>query len=125
MSEKKIHGAEFKYVDFLWKEIAKIRDCQTSGDLPQALRLATSLISYLPVAIKNKFRKPAKEIEKDIRNILTKVEGVDFHTTQMARNKALRQYAAEVLDSFMDEISTVLDKRGYMEKTRDVPVGGE
>jgi len=123
--EEQIKRKEFTYLSFLWKEYAEIRVAERDGNYPRALSLAISLVPYLPRAMKKKLGKEAKQIKEDMRQIIAKTKGSSFHNTQILKNRTLNGYASSKLPIFIDELSTLLDKRQYMEQISKYPVGVE
>ena len=119
-----IRGAEPPYLSFLWREIAKIREAETEGDYAIALQRATSLIAYLPKAIKEKFDRKAEEITKALEVLNMNVQGTDIHTTSIIKHRTIQQTSRTLLAEFIYELTSELDSRGYMErKPPEIPTG--
>lgn len=115
---EQVKGVQFNYVNFLWREIGIARDQQNMGNHRGALRLLITLVPYLPKGIKDQFRLKAAKIMEKMRKIESNVQGSTFLMRRIARNREATLYAKRVFEEFVDELSSALDKRGYMEKTR-------
>lgn len=118
-----IRGTQFTFEQFLWREIAEIRDFQNMNQHYEALKRLLSLIDYLPrdFQITLKFQEKAQKIEKEIRKISDNVEGVDTYTQMVGCLDELDNYAEGVLKSLLSELCLKLDKKGYMEKPPVTP----
>lgn len=114
MSDNVAKGFQFKYENFLWIEIHEIRKIQREGNHARALQYALSLVDYLADEIKKEFRDKAKKIGATLRSI--RGRGPSQFVQAIKRNEARQLYAMTVLPSFIDELTSMLDKRGYMEK---------
>lgn len=123
---EKIKGVQFNYVNFLWKALSKIWELQFEGNYAKALKTATDLIIYLPNAIKKKFRDRIAKINENMRLISQNTDGPSLFVKSVSRNRILQRYARTALNSFMDDLCTELDQRGYMEKVApQIPHGRE
>lgn len=90
-----------------------------SDDKPvSALSKAVRFVLFLPEDLKKDLRGPATKITKEI-NQAYKLEGVDFYTTQLVRNREARRIAYLRLPGFIDQLTGLLDKRGYLEKVKE------
>ena len=86
------------------------------GDPAGALKYALGLVDYLADEIKQKFRDKAKKIKAHMQQIEAGTQGPYAFNRSLNRNRALQSYAFKMLPTFIDELSTMLDQRGYMEK---------
>lgn len=120
---KQVSGVSFNYVNFLWENIAEIRRQQRDGNVVYALRLLTSLITYLPKDIQKKFQQKANRIDEELFKLVKGVDGSTLLTRHLSQNRAAKLFAAKMFKEFMGEVSSMLDSRGYMERVRDVPTG--
>lgn len=118
MSADEIRGAEPKFQTFLWSEIQKIREAETQGDFSQALDRATGLIAYLPEDAKEKFRKRATGIREGLNYLATLNGGTDIFTSNVVKHRRLQKAASRLLDGFVNDLTSYLDGRGYMEQRR-------
>lgn len=117
-SVQPIKGAQFTFLNFLWKQIGDIRELQKSGLFYEALRQTIDLIDYLPKDFQNKFefQQKAKKISKELDEINNGVESVDEYTHMVDRLEALDNYSKGKLKEFIAELSIRLDEKGYEEK---------
>lgn len=121
---EQIRGVQYNYVNFLWRELGKIREAETEGNYAVALERATTLIPYLPDGIKKKFTEKARNIATAINFLANNLEGSDIFTTNMAKNRAVQRGARVLLERFVNQLASALDKRGYMEmRGRHIPEG--
>lgn len=118
-----VSGVQFNYVNFLWKEIGEIRREHRSGYVVHALKLLTTLIPYLPKDIQKRFSKRTAKIEEELDNLLKTVKGTSILDRHLKRNRAARIFAFIQLPKLLSDVSRMLDKRGYMERTRRVDEG--
>jgi len=111
---------------FLWSEIGKIREAENEGDILTALNRACSLVKYLPVSVKEKLRDNVAEITVLVNKNFN-IEGSDFQSTMLLRNKSVDTVAKAYLKVFMNKLMRLLDERGvYMEyKRADMELGHE
>jgi len=123
-AEAKAVSASFQ--SFLWSEIKSIREAEKEGDILTALNLACSLVKYLPMSVKKELEEDVKRIAQVVnRNFV--VEGSDFQSTMLLRNKRTGEAAQLWLKQFVAKLMQLLDERGvYMEyKRKDVETGQE
>lgn len=124
----RVKGVSFNYLQFLWNGIGQIRQAQASGNFSGAMALVTSFISYLPDSIKDEFRDRANHIQgvMDIiksgsLEVIRRIP--DFYIRGIYRNRLLQLYATESLTKFIDNLTTQLNKLGYMENLKVVTEG--
>jgi len=114
------------FQSFLWQAIGKIWEAEDQGDLLTALSRACSLVKYLPVSTKEKLEENANQISKLVNKNFN-IEGSDFQSTMLLRNKSVDTVAKAYLKVFMNKLMRLLDERGvYMEyKRADMELGHE
>jgi len=111
-----VKGFQFKYENFLWLEIAEVRKLERDKDYALALQYAISLVKYLPDGIKEKFEERARKIRADLRELTANVQAPSLFVKGVVKNRRAQKYTKLALDSFIRDLSSELDKRGYMEK---------
>lgn len=113
-----IKGAQFTFLNFLWKEIADIRALQKNGFFYEGLRQTIDLIDYLPNDFQNRFefQKRAKKISEELDDINDGIESVDEYTHMVDRVDKLDEYSRPKLKEFIAALSSKLDEKGYHEK---------
>lgn len=114
MSEDVAKGFQFKYENFLWIEVHEIRKMERQGNPALALEYTLSLVKYLADEIKKETRDKADKIGKAFRSI--RGEGPSFFVQGVDQHRARQRYAKMVLPGLIDELTSMLDRRGYMEK---------
>lgn len=123
-----VKGVQFNFVSFIWKEISKIREHQTSGEYARALKDLLELISYLPKDFQEtlKFQEKAQKQLTQLQNIRQNTSESDDYMTALAIHYDQNAYAETSLRDFISELCLKLDQKGYMEK-RGGPMehGGE
>jgi hypothetical protein len=124
----RVKGVSFNYLQFLWNSIGTIKRTHDQGDFSGALRLATELIGYLPQSIKEEFKEKAAKIDYSLNQIKTgsipQIRKIpDFYLRGIFKNRLLQNYGNIALKTFIDELTTKLDKIGYMENTKIVAEG--
>lgn len=124
----RVKGVSFNYLQFLWNGIGQIRQAQASGNYSGAMALVASFISYLPDSIKDDFRDRANHIQGVMDIIrsgsLAVIKRIpDFYIRGIYRNRLLQLYANESLTKFIDDLTTQLNKLGYMENLKVVTQG--
>lgn len=120
---KIVKGVQFNFVNFVWKEVAYIREKERDGNYALALEVACSLIDYLPIAFKKSMQPEADNHLKTMENLRQNVKGMDTFTRHIVAQRTLQNYARINLQKFMRELSDFLDKSGYMEKRDDTAEG--
>lgn len=124
----KVKGVSFNYLQFLWSKIGIVRQAQEQGNFAGAMKLLASLIPYLPDSIKDTFKEKAVRIEHSMTRIRTgnvpEIKRIpDFFLRGIFKNRLLQSYGNEAFNQFMDELTTKLNKMGYMENTKIVAQG--
>jgi len=124
----RVKGVSFNYLQFLWSSIGTIRRTHEQGNFAGALKLATDLIVYLPESIKDEFREKAAKINYSFNQIragrILEVQKIaDFYIRGIFKNRLLQTYGNAALQQFVDELTTKLDKIGYMENIKTVAEG--
>lgn len=113
------------YSGFLIGQLNKISQAWDDGDAFSALMRTIKLVYFLPTDFKKVLFPKVEAIENEL-NKARSINGHDFYTNQLRRNRALTQIAGQRLPTFLDEVVELLDKRGYLEKRRrEVPEGKE
>jgi len=117
---RKVKGVSFNYLAFLWSNIGLIRKAQTDGNSEIALKLAATLIAYLPKGIKEDFTKTADEILHSLNMItsggMKQIADIpDAFQRRRYKQKILRAYSELKLHKLITDLSTTLQERGYME----------
>lgn len=111
-----VKGFQFKYENFLWLEIVEVRKLERDKDYALALQYAISLVKYLPDGIKEKFEERSRKIRADLRELTANVQAPSLFVKGVVKNRMAQKYTKLALDSFIRDLSSELDKRGYMEK---------
>lgn len=125
---QKQKGVSFNYLQFLWGGIAQIRSKQGEGDFGSAMKLAATLIDYLPEEIKKQFQDKADQIVRSMNKIavgnIKKIKDIpDIFQRTVYKHKLLKTYADEALHDFVTELSNELDAKGYMITRQDIIEG--
>lgn len=125
---RKVKGVSFNWLQFLWNNVGQIRKAQIEGNISLALKETATLISYLPPDLKEIFEGRAKMIRESINTIVTgnlpKLQEVTdvFHRRNL-KQKILATYSEEAFDAFINDLTTELNARGYMESVEFVDEG--
>ena len=124
----RVKGVSFNYLQFLWSGIGQVRQQQAAGNYSGAMALVASFISYLPDSIKDDFRDRANHIQEVMDTIksgsLEVIRKIpDLYIRGIYRNRLLQLYANDALTSFIDDLTTQLNKLGYMENLKVVTEG--
>jgi len=112
---------ESKYSEFLWRELAKIRDAETVGDYATALTLATSLIAYLSGPTKKRLQEKAEQTQKALLYVGQMKAGTDLFTRGVIRHRCAQQVGSRIFTKFIDTLTAELDKVGHYEKRKLIP----
>ena len=117
-SVEPIKGAQFTFLNFLWKQVGDIRELQKKGLFYEALTQTIDLIDYLPEDFqgKLKFQEKAKKIKTELDKIRDEIISVDEFTDMIDRIDCLDEFSEGQLKTFVAELSSKLDLKGYMEK---------
>lgn len=126
----KVKGVSPNYMQFLWRNIVAFRECQTQGDYASSIKLAATLISYLPEDFKKRFEKKAERIVESLNLIssqqLPQIQAItDPFQRHIFTSKLLNTYSFESLNGFIDELASMLEKKGYLEVKSYVPEGSD
>lgn len=124
----KVKGVSFNYLQFLWSQIGQIRQQQAKGNPAGAMGLMTGLIDYLPDSIKEKFRDRARRIQEIMNQIssgsLPQIQKIpDYYTKGIYKNRLLQLFSNEAFQSFVDDLTSQLNRLGYMENLKQVAEG--
>lgn len=124
----RVKGVSFNFLQFLWADFGKIRQQQAQGNFAGSLQLIVQFIHYLPDSMKDEFRPKAHkiaQIQELIRNdALPQLREIpDLYIRGVYRNRLLQTYSYAALEQLIDEISTALNKLGYMENLKVVQEG--
>ncbi len=116
MPEEELTPAEAKgyYAGFLIDKLNKIYDAWDQGDPELALRRSLRLTLALPRKLKEKIREDVHTIKKDMESVY-RLQGSDFYTTELRRNKRSVEVASHYLAGFVDKLTDLLDEGGYFE----------
>jgi len=106
---------EKPYTGFLFKALYGIYEAWDEGDLRKALHRATRLIVFLPTDIKNALWPKRKSIVAEMNRAYGR-NGVDWFTSQSVRNQSANRVAYRFLEPFVNQIVTLLDSKGWLEK---------
>jgi len=124
----KVKGVSFNYLQFLWNGIGQVRQQHALGNYSGAMALVASFIGYLPDSIKEQFRDRANHIQgvMDIiksgrLEVIKKIP--DLYIRGIYKNRLLQLYANKALTKFIDNLTTQLNKLGYMENLKVVTEG--
>ena len=123
-----VKSASPQYMTFLWSQINLIRQAQSWGQFAYAMKLAASLIGYLPRDMKKNFMPEAKTIINTMKKIAAGTIGDidkidDVFQRHVKKQKILETYADHALDQFIIELTNALDKKNYMETHKNVREG--
>jgi len=103
------------YSGFLILRINEIWSIWKDGDAEQALRLAIRLANtFLIKKIKKELRHDVEVITKDMNEAYS-LQGVNFFTTNLVRNRAGRRVASYYIGPFLSKLSDLIDEWGYYE----------
>lgn len=124
----RVKGVSFNYLQFLWSGIGQIRQQQSLGNFSGSMALTTSFIPYLPDSMKDEFRKKANHINTVMNTIksgsIPAIQRIpDFFMRGIYKNRLLQIYSNEVLTKFIDDMTTQLNKLGYMENLKMIAEG--
>ncbi len=103
------------YGGFLIVALTRIYEAWNEGDVQAALRRALRLALFLPKELKDKIAEDVRTISKDMTSAMN-LQGSDFYTTELRRNKRTDQVAQYHLAPFVDKLTDLLDERGYLER---------
>ena len=113
---ERIKDLQYSFSGFLWKQLDNIQTSWDEGDVVRATWRTLTLVKYLPVAIKEELKPIADQIAKELNQAPEVVEGHDFHTEMILKNKAAQAVAQKYLGAFINKMMTLLDQRGYLER---------
>ena len=103
------------YSGFLILRINEIWGIWKEGDSEQALRLAIRLAdTFLIRKIKKELKHDVETITKDMNEAYS-LQGVDFFTTHLVRNREARRVATFYIGPFLSKLSDLIDEWGYYE----------
>jgi len=103
------------YSGFVILRLNEIWSYLRNDDPEQALRLALFFADTLtPKKIKKKLKHDVEAIRKDV-NRAYNLQGVDFFTTHLVRNREGRRVANHHIGPFLSKLSDLLDEWGYYE----------
>jgi len=116
----KVKGVSPNFMNFFWSNLSVVRINQTQGDYATALKLMATFVSYLPDEMRKMFDDDKKQIISSMNRIssgnLPEVRKVlDPFKRQIYIQRLLNTYAYIKLDDFINKISEVLTRRGYLE----------
>lgn len=116
----KVKGVSPNFMNFFWSNMSVVRINQSQGDYATALKLMATFVSYLPDEMRKLFDDDKKQIISSMNTIssgnLPEVRKVlDPFKRQIYIQRLLNTYAYIRLDDFINKISGVLTKRGYLE----------
>ena len=106
---------ERPYTFFLFKSLAGIHEAWIENEFGEALSQACKLVVFLPNDIKDELW-PEKESIKQEMNKAYRLQGMDFYTTQLRRNRVAKAVAFQRLEPFMDKMVRLLDDKGWLER---------
>ena len=106
---------EKPYTVFLFKALESIREKWVMNQTEEALSEACQLVVFLPNDVKDALQDQRKRILEDLKQAYAK-EDVDWFTTQRTRNRVARQVANLYAESFFDEMTRLLDEKGWLER---------
>jgi len=103
------------YSGFVILRLNEIWSYLRNDDPEQALRLALFFADTLtPKKIKKRLKHEVEAIRKDV-NRARNLQGVDFFTTHLVRNREARKVASFHIGPFLSKLSDLLDEWGYYE----------
>lgn len=119
---KEVKAVMPTYISFLMGRLIEIWQAWDNGELVTALQKACRLVTFLPTDLKKKLMDDVKIIKAEMRKA-NQVEGCDYYTGLIVKNKKSMQTAYKYLDPFVDELVQLLDSRGYLEKVKEFRIG--
>lgn len=119
---KEVKAVMPTYISFLMGRLIEIWQAWDEGELVTALRKACRLVTFLPTDLKKKLMDKVKIIKAEMRKA-NQVEGSDYYIGLIVKNKKNMQTAYKYLDPFVDDLVTLLDQRGYLEKVKEFRIG--
>lgn len=107
--------AQPTYSGFLILRINEIWGIWRDGDPEQALRLGIRLANtFLIRKIKKELKHDIEVITKDM-NKAYGLQGVDFFTTHLVRNRQAQRVANHYIEPFLSKMSDLVDQWGFYE----------
>lgn len=126
----KVKGVSPNYMQFFWRNIVAFREAQTQGDYATSIKLAATLIDYLPEDFKDKFQERAERIIESLnlissQNLQVIQQIADPFKRHIYTSKLLNTYSFQALNGFINEMSAMLEEKGYLEMKSYVPEGSD
>lgn len=106
---------ERPYTFFLFKGILGIYEAWNETEYEEAIKQALRLVVFLPTDIKEALWPKKQKIRKEL-NKAYRMQGVDFFTTHLVRNREARRVSAYYLEPFVDKMVRLLDEKGWLER---------
>ena len=123
--EKEVRGVVPTYIGFLMGRIVQIWTAWDEDDLELALRRACRLYYFTVDQLKKELKPDVQSITKEMNHAYG-LNGADFFTTHLIRNREARQIAIKRLPALMDKIISLFDQRDYLEQHKKaIPTGQE
>lgn len=124
-TDKEVRGVVPTYIGLLMGKINIIYDEWAEGNMESALRRACILYYFLVDALKKELEEDVQQINKALIHAYN-LQGTDFFTCQIMRNRRGKQIAAAQLPGLIDRMMSLFDGRDYLEQhTRAVLMGKE
>ena len=104
------------YAGFVILRLNEIWGIWAEGDSVKALLLTLRFAETLMIRkIKKKLRHDVEIIRKELKQAYG-MQGTDFFTSQIIRNRNTQRVARRYIGPFLSELSDLLDEAGYYER---------
>jgi len=123
-TEKEVKGVVPTYIGMLMAKINLIYDDWVDGDVESALRRACLLYYFLVDELKKQLKDDVQQINKELVHAYN-LQGTDFFTSRLMRNRRGRQIAASKLPSLIDKMISLFDSRDYLEQHKRAVLMGK
>jgi len=112
---KEVRGVVPSYIGLLMGIIHQIWTAWDDEDLELGLKRACRLYYLMVDKLKEQLSDDVERITKEM-NRAYRLQGVDFYTTQLKRNRVAKAVAFQRLEPFMDKMVRLLDDKGWLER---------
>jgi len=119
---REVKDVKATYIGFVMRRLEEIWRAWDEDKPEVALSQAVRYVLFAPTTMKKDIIGEANRIIKEI-NQAYDVKAGDFYSTQLAQNKRARQVALKHLPGFIDKLVQLMDKRGYLERTKEFRSG--
>jgi len=112
----RVKDLQYSFSTFLWRCLTELQVNWDNGNHIKALEEALSLIKYLPQIIQKDLQDDAERISQYMNRAI-KIEGSDFQTTMLVKNRNADKVARYWFPIFVTKLMQKLDERGYLERS--------